>query len=102
MREKLERIETPIILEAACRWGRASRRLKDFYAGDMETVGVDLDKLSLQYGKSIDRTAVFLLSDIRALLFRTQVFDIILSSGVIHEVKNAKGRHKAIGRCPRP
>lgn len=96
MREKLERIEIPIILDAGCRWGRASRRLKDFYARDLETVGVDLDKLSLQHGKSIDRTLVFLRSDIRALPFRTQVFDLILCSGVIHEVKNAKGRHKAI------
>jgi ubiquinone/menaquinone biosynthesis C-methylase UbiE len=101
MREKLQKIETPIVLDAGCRWGRASKRLKDFCSQDLEIVGVDLDKLSLQYGKTMDKTAVFIRSDIRALPFRSQVFDLILCSGVIHEVKDTQGRRNAIGEMSR-
>jgi len=101
MREKLKKIETPTVLDVGCRWGRASNRLKDFYDRNLERVGVDVDKLSLLYGKIIDRTAVFIRSDIRALPLRKQVFDLILCSGVIHEVKNAKGRNEAIGEMSR-
>jgi ubiquinone/menaquinone biosynthesis C-methylase UbiE len=101
MREKLQKIETPLVLDAGCRWGRASKRLKDFCHRDLERVGVDLDKLSLQYGKIMDRTAVFIRSDIRILPFRNQVFDLILCSGVIHEIKNARGRNQAIEEMSR-
>ena len=96
MKEKLEKIHKPMVLDAGCRWGRVSKKLKDFCARDLEIVGVDLDKLSLQYGKTVNRTAVFLRSDIQALPLKDQVFDIIVCSGVIHEVKNLKGRRKAI------
>jgi ubiquinone/menaquinone biosynthesis C-methylase UbiE len=101
MRQKLQKIETPTVLDAGCRWGRASKRLKDFCDRNLERVGVDVDKLSLLYGKIIDRTAVLIRSDIRALPFRDQVFDLILCSGVIHEVKNTKGRNEAIGEMSR-
>lgn len=101
MKEKLEKIQTPVVLDAGCRWGRASRRLKDFYARDLQVVGVDLDKLSLQYGKTINRTSVFLRSDIQVLPFRDRVFDIVLCSGVIHEVKNRQGRRKAVKELSR-
>jgi ubiquinone/menaquinone biosynthesis C-methylase UbiE len=100
MKEKLEQAQTPIVLDAGCRWGRVSKKL-DFYAKGLQIVGVDLDKLSLQYGKTVNRTAVFLRSDIQALPFKNQVFNIILCSGVIHEVKNVKGRRKAIKELSR-
>jgi ubiquinone/menaquinone biosynthesis C-methylase UbiE len=96
MREKLHKIVRPFVLDAGCRWGRASKRLKDFCGQDLEIVGVDLDQLALQYGKIIDKNAVFIRSDIRALPLRNQVFDLILCTGVIHEVKSAKGRQEAI------
>jgi ubiquinone/menaquinone biosynthesis C-methylase UbiE len=101
MRGELQKIETPLVLDAGCRWGRASKRLKDFCDWDLERVGVDLDKLSLQYGKTMDKKAVFIRSDIRTLPFRNQVFDLILCSGVIHEVRNTKGRNEAIGEMSR-
>jgi ubiquinone/menaquinone biosynthesis C-methylase UbiE len=96
MREKLQKIEEPIVLDAGCRWGRASKRVKDFSGQDLNRVGADLDRLSLRYGKILDRTAVFIRSDIRALPFKNQVFDLILCSGVIHEVRDTKGRNEAI------
>jgi ubiquinone/menaquinone biosynthesis C-methylase UbiE len=94
IREKLEQAETPMVLDAGCRWGRVSKKL-DFCARGLQIVGVDLDKLSLQYGKTVNRTAIFLCSDIQALPFKDEVFNIILCSGVIHEVKNMNGRRKA-------
>jgi ubiquinone/menaquinone biosynthesis C-methylase UbiE len=96
IREKLQKVETPIVLDAGCRWGRASKRVKDFRDQDLNRVGADLDRLSLRYGKISDRTIVFIRSDIRALPFKNKVFDLILCSGVIHEVKNTKGRKEAI------
>ena len=96
VREKLERIETPLILDAGCRWGRFSKKLKDFTDGNLRIVGVDLDKLSLQYGKGISRTTVFLRSDIQALPFRNEVFDVVLCTGVIHEVRSSRGRRKTV------
>jgi len=101
MKEKLEKIQTPIVLDAGCRWGRVSKRLEDFCGKDLQIVGADLDKLSLQYGKTVNRTPVFLCSDIQALPFKNQVFDIVLCSGVIHEVKNMKGRRKAVKELSR-
>jgi ubiquinone/menaquinone biosynthesis C-methylase UbiE len=95
MKEKLEKTQTPIVLDAGCRWGRVSKRLKDFCAKDLQVVGIDLDRLPLQYGRTVNRTPDFLRSDIQALPFKDQVFDIILCSGVIHEVRNMRGRHKA-------
>jgi ubiquinone/menaquinone biosynthesis C-methylase UbiE len=101
MKDKLEKIQAPIVLDAGCRWGRVSERLKNFCTKDLQIVGADLDKLSLQYGKIVDRSPVFLRSDIQALPFRDQVFDIVLCSGVIHEVKDMKGRRKAVGELSR-
>jgi ubiquinone/menaquinone biosynthesis C-methylase UbiE len=101
MREKLQKKVKPLVLDAGCRWGRASNRLKDYYDRDLERVGVDLDKLSLLYGKITDRTAVFIRSDIQTLPFRGQVFDLVLCSGAIHEVKSTRGRNEAIGEMSR-
>jgi ubiquinone/menaquinone biosynthesis C-methylase UbiE len=75
--------------------------LNDFCASDLEIVGVDLDKPSLQYGKTVNRNAAFLRSDIQALPFKNGVFDIILCSGVIHEVKTVKGRRQAVEELSR-
>jgi 2-polyprenyl-3-methyl-5-hydroxy-6-metoxy-1,4-benzoquinol methylase len=94
--EKLKKIKNPLILDAGCRWGRVSRRLKSFCSTNFEIIGVDLDKLPLQYGRILDKNAAFLCSDIEALPFRKQVFDVTLCSGVIHEVKDMKGRRRAI------
>jgi SAM-dependent methyltransferase len=95
--EKLKEIEAPRVLDAGCGWGRVSKKLQDYTrVKDLEIIGIDLNKLSLQYGKTVNKDAAFFRSDIQAPPFENQVFDIILSSGVIHEVKSMKGRSKAI------
>jgi 2-polyprenyl-3-methyl-5-hydroxy-6-metoxy-1,4-benzoquinol methylase len=94
IKEKLDQVPTPMVLDAGCRWGRVSKKLDS--SKNLQIVGVDLDKLSLQYGKTVNTTTGFILSDIQALPFKSQVFDVILCSGVIHEVKNVKGRREVI------
>jgi len=97
MGEKLKEIEAPKVFDAGCGWGRVSKKLQDHtHVKDLEIVGTDLNKLSLQYGRTVNKDAAFFRSDIQALPFKNQVFDIILSSGVIHEVKSMKGRSKTI------
>jgi len=96
MKDKIEKIEAPIVLDAGCGWGRFLKKLYNYVPKNFEAIGVDLDNLSLQYGKTINKVAVFLQSDIQALPFKDEVFDMILCSGVIHEVKNVKGRNKAL------
>ena len=95
IKEKLDQVQTPMVLDAGCRWGRVSKKLGSS-AKELQIVGVDLDKLSLQYGKTVNKTTGFIRSDIQTLPFKNQVFDVILCSGVIHEVKSMKGRREAV------
>ncbi len=59
-------------------------------------VGVDLDSIQLYYGKAINKQVNFLKSDIEALPFKGQIFDLVLCNGVIHEIKTSRGRKKLI------
>jgi len=96
MKDKIEKARAPIVLDAGCGWGRFLKRLHSYVPKNFETIGVDLDCLSLQYGKTINEADAFLRSEIQALPFKDEVFDILMCSGVIHEVKNVKGRNKAL------
>jgi len=96
MKDKIEKIGAPIVLDAGCGWGRFLKKLYSYVPKNFEAIGVDLDHLSLQYGKTINEAAAFLRSEIQALPFKDEVFDMILCSGVIHEVKNVKERKRAL------
>lgn len=96
MKEKIEKTREPMVLDAGCGWGRFLKKLHSYAAKNFEMIGVDLDCLSLQYGEAINEAATFLRSEIQALPFKDEVFDIIMCSGAIHEVKNIKGRNKAL------
>lgn len=72
------------------------KKLYSYVPKNFEKVGVDHDYLSLQYGKTINKATAFLRSDIQAFPFKDEVFDMILCSGVIHEVKDIKGRSDAL------
>ena len=95
MKDQLEKTKMPKVLDAGCGWGRISKKLNDHFCGKFETIGVDLRKLSLRLGKTINKAADFVVSDIRALPFKGQTFDLILCSDVIHEMKSEKDRHIA-------
>jgi len=96
MKDKIEKTRAPIVLDAGCGWGRVLKRLSSYVPKNFEKVGVDLDYLSLQYGKTINEAAAFLRSEIQALPFEDEIFDMILCSGVIHEVQDIKGRDEAL------
>lgn len=96
MKKKIEKTRVPIVLDAGCGWGRFVKKLHSYVPKNFEMVGVDLDHLSLQYGKTINESVAFSRSEIQGLPFKDEVFDIIMCSGVIHEVKNVKGRNKAL------
>ncbi|MDI6847675.1 MAG: class I SAM-dependent methyltransferase [Candidatus Bathyarchaeia archaeon] len=96
IREALQKSEKPVVLDAGCGWGRHLKRLQAQNIKGLEMVGVDLDYLSLYYGKTINKQAIFLKSDIKALPFRDQTFDLILCNAVIHEIETGQGREKLI------
>jgi len=96
IREKLEEAEEARVLDAGCGWGRFLTRLSPHHAKGIEMIGVDLDAFSLQYGKTVNETAMFLKSDVQALPFRDEVFDVIVCMGVIHEVKRGRGRRRVL------
>jgi ubiquinone/menaquinone biosynthesis C-methylase UbiE len=96
LKEKIEKTASSIILDAGCGWGRFIKKLHTYVPKNFEVVGVDIDRLSLQYGKAIDEAAMFLRSQIQALPFKDGVFDILMCSGVIHEVKDLSKRKNAL------
>lgn len=96
IREKIAKSEEARVLDAGCGWGRFLTRSPTYHAKDLEMIGVDLDDLSLQYGKTVNEAATFLKSAIQTLPFKDEAFDVIVCSGVIHEIKKGKGRRKAI------
>lgn len=101
IKNEIDKARSPLVLDAGCGWGRYIKRLHNFIAKDFETIGVDLDILSLRYGKTINEATLFLQADIRSLPFKDEVFDVILCSGVIHEVKSIKGREETLHELAR-
>jgi ubiquinone/menaquinone biosynthesis C-methylase UbiE len=96
MKEKIEKTRAPFVLDTGCGWGGFIKKLYTHVRENFEIIGVDIDHISLQYGKTINEAATFLRSQIQTLPFKDEVFDTLLCSGVIHEVKNPKERNKAL------
>lgn len=96
MGKKLDEFKSPLVLDAGCGWGRSIIKLHDYYGKDFEMVGVDIDEFSLKYGHSINELLNVTRSEIENLPFRNNSFDIVLCSGVIHEIKTFSGRKKAV------
>ena len=97
IKEKIEPLETSRILDAGCGWGRFSRRLCKHLGREAEVVGIDLDVLSLKYGKSVNRNFSVVRSHMSYLPFKPQVFDVIVCRGALHEIENKDNRIKALG-----
>lgn len=96
MGKKLEEFKSPFVLDAGCGWGRSVLKLHDYYGKDFEMVGVDIDEFSLKYGRSTDKLLNVVKSKIENLPFANNSFDIVLCSGVIHEIKTWSGRKEAV------
>ena len=96
MAKKLDEFKSPLVLDAGCGWGRSIIKLHNYYGKDFEMVGVDVDEFSLRYGRSIDKLLNVTKSNIENLPFRSNSFNMVLCSGVIHEIKTLSGRKKAV------
>lgn len=96
MKEALQKSKKPKVLDAGCGWGRYLKRLQNMRIKDIEMMGIDMESLSLSYGKTLNRRADFMKSDIQALPFKSQIFDLILCNAVIHEIKTIQGREQLI------
>jgi len=96
MKRELDEFISPTILDAGCGWGRVLLRLYNYSRRNFQMVGVDVDDLSLKYGKYINKPLNVVKSDVRYLPFRRDVFSLILCSGVIHEVKTYSDRERVI------
>jgi ubiquinone/menaquinone biosynthesis C-methylase UbiE len=98
IRELLERYikNGCIVLDAGCGWGRFILRTQRAMLKSFEIVGVDIDDISLKYGKGISKTFNVIKSEVERPPFKNSVFDVILCSGVIHEIKTSSGRKAVI------
>jgi 2-polyprenyl-3-methyl-5-hydroxy-6-metoxy-1,4-benzoquinol methylase len=85
-----------IVLDAGCGWGRFILRFRKQHRKSFEMVGVDVDDISLKYGKKISKTFNVIKSKVEQLPFKDSIFDLILCSGVIHEIKTFLNRKQAI------
>lgn len=85
-----------IVLDAGCGWGRFILRLKRQYRKSFKMVGVDIDDISLKYGKKISKTFNVIKSKLEQLPFRDAIFDAVLCSGVIHEIRTFSARKSAV------
>jgi ubiquinone/menaquinone biosynthesis C-methylase UbiE len=78
------------ILDAGCGWGRASRRLSKCLNAKVEVTGIDMDILSLKYGKSVNFNYSFIKADMTHLPFKPRIFNAIVSSRALHEIKDKR------------
>ncbi len=81
-----------IVLDAGCGWGRFILRLRRQCRKSFEMVGVDIDDLPLKYSRGISETFNVVKSEVEQLPFKESAFDVILCSGVIHEIKTVSAR----------
>jgi len=101
VKEGLESLKTPRILDVGCGLGRASRRLSRLLDEKAEFVGIDLDILSIEYGKFLNRSISFLRSHMSYLPFKSGIFGAILSSRALHEIEEKDERKKAFSEFTR-
>lgn len=101
MKKKMEAYESPRVLDAGCGWGRWIIKLHNYCQRDFEMVGVDLDEFSLRYALTLDKLLSVTRSNVDHLPFGNDLFDLILCSAVIHEIKTHASREKTIGEFRR-
>lgn len=84
------------LLDAGCGWGRTLFECERHgIRGDF--VGVDIDRVSVRYGRSIGPTLHWIVADIQGTLpFKDVVFDAIICRAVLHETRKSKGSQEAI------
>lgn len=92
----LKQSSKPWLLDAGCGWGRTLFELER-HGINGEFVGVDTDKVSLKYGRSVSSVVHWVAADIQGTLpFRERSFHAIVCRSVLHEIKERDGGEKAI------
>ena len=84
--EMLDFVERPLVLDVGCGWGKASLRVNNYLGGKAFLVGIDLDGVSLEYGKSLNHDICFLKAHMTYLPFRENMFDLVVVGRALHEV----------------
>jgi len=94
-KQYVEQHRKPRLLDAGCGWGRqiASYHNRGLKA---EFFGVDINRQSVQYGKSVIPDAHFLVADIQYLPFRNNCFDVTICLAVVNQIKHSKGTENSI------
>ena len=101
LKRRLQLARYPKVLDAGCGWGRLLKRMHEGGYENIEMFGVDIDDFSLRYAKTINEVDTFIKSDIRMLPFKDETFDTVICNGVIHEIKESKGRYRAMQEIAR-
>jgi ubiquinone/menaquinone biosynthesis C-methylase UbiE len=94
--KKLDEFQVPIVLDAGCGWGRQIAKLQNYYHKTFEMMGIDVDTFSLTYGRNLNALLSVVKSSIENLPIRNNSFNLILCSGVIHEIRTRSGRKGVI------
>jgi len=81
-KKHLESLDSPRLLDAGCGWGRQiiSYRKRGLRG---EFFGVDISKVSVHYGKTVDPHINFIVADIQHLPFKDQCFDAVICLAVL-------------------
>lgn len=101
LKKRIKSAKIPQILDVGCGWGRVSRRLSKNFSKRAKIVGIDLNVLSLKYGKSLSPDTSFVRSHMKYLPFKEQTFDAVLSRKALHEIENENDRCETLDEIAR-
>lgn len=93
--QHMESLHEPQLLDAGCGWGRqlVSYRERGM-RGDF--FGVDISRMSIRYGKTVDRHTNFVAADIQHLPFKNQCFDAVVCLAVVSRIRHSRGTGNSI------
>ena len=93
--QRMESLREPQLLDAGCGWGRqlVSYRERSL-SGDF--FGVDISRMSIRYGKTVDPHTHFVAADIQHLPFKNQCFDAVVCLAVVSRIRHSGGTENSI------
>jgi ubiquinone/menaquinone biosynthesis C-methylase UbiE len=93
--ERMKSLRERQLLDAGCGWGR---QLVSYRERGMrgDYFGVDINPMSIRYGKAVAPDAHFVAADIQYLPFRNQCFDAVVCLAVVSRVKHRQGTKNSI------
>lgn len=101
LRKEIEKYGKARVLDVGCSWGRATRSVVKDFRNAVETIGIDLDTFSLNYGSLVDHHISFIKADMTRMPIRSNVFDAVLCRKTLHEVKSETHKDDALSEISR-